>query len=357
MMAILTASALILSSQVQPANTEDAESGYIYSISGFPALFYTPETSFMAGGGGIITFRKTHEPERYRPDSISAYSIYSVKNQFALTLIPDFYLLNDKLELKSVLSYQNWPGMFYGIGPDSEEDDGEEFTSEDMMIQPSVLVNVAGALQAGLIYDLKKTNVLQMEKSGFLAGGGFPGTDGSVLSGAGPSIAWDTRDNTFSAHSGAWYQLYCSFYRKWMGSDFEYQSYTADFRHYVSPRPGHTLAVQLTGNAVRGDVTFNEYATLSGLRGIETSRFRDRNTAILRVEYRFPVFRKFRGVVFAGCGQVAPHLNEITQNRIKYSAGFGFRYALNSKERIYLRFDMGFSPWGSHPYFQMMEAF
>ena len=59
------------------------------------------------------------------------------------------------------------------------------------------------------------------------------------------------------------------------------------------------------------------------------------------------------------------HDNEDVMNKIedyeiedlKYSYGAGIRYMLNEREKINMRVDVGFSPWGTYPYLRISEAF
>lgn len=326
-------------------------------VAAFPIIFYTPETSAGAGGGVTLTYRGPGEEDTARPDNLSLFALYTFKNQFMFFLAPSLYFRDGDWKLGAGTGYSHFPGSFYGVGNDTDEDDEEEFTTESVMIRPGLLRRVYAHLSAGFFYDWKKTGVREIEKNGLLDTGDYLGVDGSVLSGAGAVLEWDSRDNLFSPSRGGRYEFSAGFYRDAFGSDFEYEEYTLDLRHYVPLEAGRVLALQLYATSRSGEVVFNEYARLENMRGIVNSRFRDRRAASAQAEYRFPVYRRFSGAVFASVGDVFDDPDDWEAKDIKYAGGFGVRYMLNEKERINLRFDIGFSPWGVAPYIRMMEAF
>ena len=61
------------------------------------------------------------------------------------------------------------------------------------------------------------------------------GRDGGLTSGLGLAVAWDTRDNNFFPSSGGYYEAYASNFYEFLGSDFEYNKYIVDLRHYFNP--------------------------------------------------------------------------------------------------------------------------
>jgi len=49
--------------------------------------------------------------------------------------------------------------------------------------------------------------------------------------------------------------------------------------------------------------------------------------------------------------------DDIDPHNMKYAAGGGVRYAIDKKEKINLRIDIGVSPYGIFPYVLFQEAF
>lgn len=109
-----------------------------------------------------------------------------------------------------------------------------------------------------------------------------------------------------------------------------------------------------------GDVPFLEMATVGGddlLRGYANNRFRDRHFIGGQLEYRFPVWRRFGMVTFAGLGDVFSNPSDLSWQTVKFSFGAGLRFSVNTKERLNLRFDYGVGRNNDAFYIMLTEAF
>ena len=339
------------------AQTETDTTTKRLSMAGYPVILYTPETSLIFGGGAALTMRDPNRHRNTRPDNLIFYAIYTLKNQSAVLFNPDIYFDEDSWQLKMMSVYQKFPDLFYGIGNNTASEDAEDVTTEDVIIQPGLTRRIYKNLRFGVMYHLNHTSVQKIEPNGILSSGGLPGSRGSFLSGMGPIIDWDSRDNIFYPSKGSWFQFYATIYRDWLGSEFEYESYTFDFRHFIALHDRHILGLQLFVKSMNGTIPFNHLAQLDLLRGIHANRFREQNIAVALLEYRYPVHKRFSGVIFTGIGDVMHRFRDFQLNESKYSIGAGLRFAVIPDEKINLRFDVGFSRYGIHPYFQLSEAF
>jgi outer membrane protein assembly factor BamA len=320
--------------------------------------FYSSETGFGGGGGGVITYRGRGCPPPARPQSLSAVVFYTAKGQSLVALAPELYFDDEAWELKVGLTYRNFPDRFYGVGRDTPEDSEEEYTLEGMKVRPWLLRRVVSHLYVGAIFDVEKTNILEVEEGGLLDQRALAGHAGGLRVGAGPVLDWDSRDNIFYPSRGAWYQCYASFYRGGLGSDFDYDSWTVDLRRYLTLRPLHILAFQVLATGRSGDVPFDQLARMGDVvRGIYAGRFQDQFLGAAQMEYRFPISRRFSGVLFAAAGDVSPTVEDFEFGEPKLAGGAGLRFALNVEEKVNFRFDLGVSRWGVEPYFQFSEAF
>jgi outer membrane translocation and assembly module TamA len=63
--------------------------------------------------------------------------------------------------------------------------------------------------------------------------------------------------------------------------------------------------------------------------------------AATEVEYRFPIYKRFAGVVFAAMGSVTDRWSNGQTDYLRYTIGAGLRFALLPKDKIRLRFDVG----------------
>ncbi len=341
----------------QPKPSEAKEQKRRLSFAGYPVILYTPETSIILGGGAAMTIRDQRDPENARPDNMNFYAIYTLKKQFAALFNPDFYFHGDKWQIKTMLGYQKFPDLFYGIGNSNSDADAEDVTTEDFIIRPALTCRVYKNLRLGATYHFNHTSIQQVEPDGKLSREKLPGSHGSLLSGLGPIIEWDSRDNIFYPAQGSWLQFYATVYRGWLGSEFDYESYTLDFRYFLEVQNRHILAFQLVAKTMQGLVPFNHLARLDQLRGIHGSRFRDQQLAVAQVEYRYPIYRRFSGVLFTGVGDVMHRSSDYQLKQSKFSLGVGLRFAAIPDDKLNLRLDVGFSRYGINPYFQLSEAF
>ncbi len=351
-------SKMIKSDSVQTAAAgERISDGSAFSYVGFPVILYMPETSVIFGGGATVTMRNESRTEDDRPNSFHTQIIYTLKNQFAFNLIPDFYFDDYQWQLRAMIAYQKFPDTFYGMGSRNSKEEAENFTTEDFVFYAGLTRRVYNQLRLGFWFNAQKTNVLEIESGGLLDRDYLNGINGGLICGIGPVIEWDSRDNIFYPASGVWLQLNAAFYRQELGSAFNYNSYMVDLRYYFSPAESHIIAVQFLGKSVDGEIPFNKYVRLESMRGINGSLFRDKKMFLSQIEYRYPLHNRFSGVVFCALGDVVDHWQSDQLKTIKYSFGFGIRYLISPQEKIHLRVDVGVSRWGINPYFQISEAF
>ena len=294
---------------VAEPEAEAGEEDNRLGITPFPVIYYTPETSLALGGGVVFTLRDEDETLETRPDNLQVMTAYTLNNQFFLMLSPEKYFNEQRGRFFMNIGYLNWPTSFFGIGnesgidPEEIEDQEETYTDESFMLQPWIMHAVVADVSMGLTLDWKNTNVQDVEDGGMLEQGDITGSDGGVSSGMGPVIAWDTRDNLFSPSRGSWHKTWAWIYREWMGSDFDYEYYGLDLRHYRPIGRESVLAMQGFMALTSGEVPFNEYPTPL-MRGLYENVFIDKNAVAVRAEYRFPIdffaSGRWGGAVF-GC--------------------------------------------------------
>jgi outer membrane protein assembly factor BamA len=93
------------------------------------------------------------------------------------------------------------------------------------------------------------------------------------------------------------------------------------------------------------------------LRGYYKGRYRDKNLIAAQLEYRFPIYKWFKGSMFCSAGDVSNEIDEINLREVKLSYGFGLRARVNPAN-VHLRFDVGLTPENKPAfYFTANEAF
>jgi outer membrane protein assembly factor BamA len=325
-----------------------------------PVIFYTPETKWAFGGGGLYYFRLTKDQAVSRPSNLQFIAVYTQRKQTNLELNPDFYLAKG-LHIQANLQYSDFPDQFYGIGNGTAEDMEEPFTSKFWKLSVEALKKVHGPLNLGFQYFFDDTKLPKVKEEGLLASGGIPGSAGGTVSGLGYFMTYDSRDSIFFPTAGSFHQFSAMAFGQALGSDFAFKRFYFDLRKYVRFSYAHCLAFQTRLLFQTGNPPFWRMGLLGGeesMRGYYLGRYRDKNMITLQAEYRWvPVFWRIGLAVFAGLGDVAATPGRFDLGRFKYTCGLGLRFVIDPKQRLHLRLDFGFGKGTSGVYFTAGEAF
>jgi outer membrane protein assembly factor BamA len=326
-----------------------------------PVLGYTPDTGVLLGAS-VLRFFQLDEPGPNTQSSVfSPVVIYTAKKQTMVFLGSDLYWDNGRNHVSFVPRYMKFPDQFYGIGRDSDKYAEEDYTPEVFGLELLGEREVYRELRVGLDVVLTRHRVKKMQDDGQLASGQVLGTETGTISAPGVTLAWDSRDHPWSAHRGLWLQTGVRFARSTFGSDYRYTEYRADLRGYLPLNDTWSLAAQILGASLDGDVPFHTLPTLGGqdgLRGYKQGRYMDKTRLLVRTEVRTgEIWGKLGAVAFAGIGDVAPKTSDLTLRANLWSAGCGLRYTVNDDEQVKIRMDFGFGNDDSGFYLSIGEAF
>jgi hypothetical protein len=145
--------------------------------------------------------------------------------------------------------------------------------------------------------------------------------------------------------AGEYHQLRATRSLDVSGNGNDYSTLSLDLRAYLPIRSG-VMALRALGTVSREEPPFDLMPRLGGqslLRGYFGGRFRDRSLGALEVEARSGMWRRLRGVLFAGAGQVADVPAGMRLDAFHTSAGFGLRFLLSRHEEFNLRLDFGWA--------------
>jgi hypothetical protein len=311
--------------------------GFNFNI--FPYVFYTPETEWAVGTAGISYFR-TEEDSSLYPSKIVLSGYVSTNERYDVTLSPSFYFMKNAFSIISEIKYARIVDKFWGIGPETEDVDFVDYSSMlfsfNFEIRPDMSLF---GIKSGFIYNYESNDIEDKEQNTYLYSDTIVGADGGKTGGLGLSLIFDTRNNLFSPSHGYYYQVKTNMYRDWLGSDFRYNELIADIRSYFLLATNHVLGVQAYG------------------MGYYEGRYRDYQYMAGQVEYRTLLFWRIGAVAFFSMGDVAPNFGSFQLRSFKYAYGFGIRYMLDKKEKLNIRFDMGFGKETSGVYFAIEESF
>ena len=87
-------------------------------------------------------------------------------------------------------------------------------------------------------------------------------------------------------------------------------------------------------------------------------RFVYKNLFAFQVEDRIHLINRLGMVLFAAAGRVGSQVNDVFSfDGMRPSLGTGIRYAIDKKEKLNFRFDLGFGEHSNGFYFYITEAF
>jgi outer membrane protein assembly factor BamA len=295
-----------------------------------------------------------------RPSDLTADVIYTQKKQFIAEIAGDQYFENGRYRLMTDILFQKYPNKFFGIGNNTSETSEETYTPQTLLLKAVLYRNLSSHINIGPVVRYENVSIRESASGGVIAAGVFPGSRSGSSAGVGIVANWDSRDNTFAAHEGSFYQLTTMFYRGAFGSDYSYDDVLIDTRNFFETFTDHVFAVQAVAEFIDGVAPLQSYAKFGGqnlLRGYFEGRYRDKNGILLQAEYRMPVWWRLGVVGFAGVAQVADQVSHFAMDRFWFAGGIGLRFAVNPQERINIRLDYGAGNNSSGVYATITEAF
>jgi hypothetical protein len=176
-------------------------------------------------------------------------------------------------------------------------------------------------------------------------------------------IDYDLRDNPDYPRRGMFLGSKFSNYRDRHFDKFHFRRWEFDLQRYFPlGNPYRTLVFH--GNVVMTDVGANDLLPfyympdLGGgerLRGFRERRFRDKNSVLAQVEYRWYASWFLDMALFVDAGKVASRRAEINFSNWEYAGGLGFR--LHTKQSFVYRLDVAFSRERLIPLFRSSVVF
>lgn len=325
----------------------------------FPFFIYTPETK--TGGGVALTYTtRSGEMAGERPSTYDAFVLYTQRSQYSLSLGLDRYTADERDQITAGVSFSKFPSTFFGLGPETDRNVSEDYTSRNISLTASVKRSFRPGWRTGPSFVFSREKVKDLEASGMLASGDISGSAGGYLVAPGWAVSHDTRDNIFYPSRGLYHSYTLAVSEDFLGSDFRYMSQTLDLRQYLSGG-GAIFAVRVLARNMSAEPPFQVLPGLGGvelLRGYYEGRFRDRNLLAMQAECRVGHWKRMGLVLFAGAGQVAREPGDFRADRIRSVYGLGLRVLLSRVEKIHLRADFGRTDeGGSGFYLGMLEAF
>ena len=330
-----------------------------YTISGFPVLFYTPETRLGYGAAGICTFNFRKDSLKATRSSFNLVFAYTQNKQVIFTLPYYLFLKNRAYQVYGEIGYNKYFYNFYGVGNEQPADFVELYGVEFPRLRVTALKKIAPHFYGGIRYAFDKYSLFNLDSAGQLVKKDIPGSKGGIVSGVGGVVVYDNRDNIFYPSKGIFGELVVYRDDKVTGSTFNYMRIAIDATKYFSYKE-NILAINIYGIFSDSDLPFFQMGNLGGLkkmRGFYEGRYRDNNLMVFQAEYRRRLFWLLGFTLFADAGQVANRYDSFIDKNWRYTYGAGLRLTLDKAQKINLRIDAAVGNGKILPYFTIGEAF
>lgn len=325
-----------------------------------PIIYYTPETRWALGAFGGYLFRTSRKYPDSRPSSLRLMFEYTQNKQWMFGFFPEIYLKNDEYLIQGWLILSKFVDKFYGLGNATSADISEKYTSRITNYFLRLQKRLRPHFNLAVQHEYQNNNLIQTEPGGMLAPQIIFGSEPSKISGFSLITNWDSRDNIYYPTQGSFHEASASFFRRGLGSDYNFNRYILNLRKYITLQGPHILALQGYFSFIAGDAPFQILSYLGGpllMRGYYLGRFRDQHAAALQAEYRAYIWKRLGVAAFVGFGDVANKLSQFVLKDLKTSIGLGLRFAIDPKEKVNFRFDIAFGRDSSAVYFTATEAF
>jgi hypothetical protein len=149
------------------------------SINAYPFAFYTPETKFAAGGGGILIFY-TARDSIILPSKIGFSGWYSTNKQYKIQINPVLYFFKNKLFIEAPTSFGHFEDKFYGIGNNTIETGNGSYTRNLFLTTITLQVPPVwfSADRTGIIFEYDYTEIEDKMNNEILLGEEVAGSNG-----------------------------------------------------------------------------------------------------------------------------------------------------------------------------------
>ena len=341
------------------------DSTHLFRTKLAPILYFSPETSLGFGLAFIFNWDFKNVSSKTHSSNGRTTFIYTLNYQYDWTTFYEMFTNDNNFVFIGSVSFRRFPQYYYGIGDDLIKDDREMFDYQRVYIDLRNRYRIYRKFYLGLAYNfntLYNITWKEGEFSKFWNNPDLQGTDGYSVSGLGPELTFDSRDNAANPLRGSYLNFAYLFYDQAFGSEYNYQLFEVDLSKYITINADKywVLGINLVGKFTTGQTPFDRVPGLGSdeiMRGYYNGSLRDQKYMALQAEWRMPIWRFIGITAWIGTGQVGANLSDYTWQGLKPNFGVGLRLMYDKKSKSNVRLDQGFGESTDGFYFNIKEAF
>ncbi|MFQ5706103.1 MAG: BamA/TamA family outer membrane protein [bacterium] len=292
-----------------------------------------------AMGGGLTFIQDNFSKQGLDFRALGTFGLRS-RRFFSGGLI-DPRLFSSKFGLELQGFYQRLPDEdFFGIGNHAPEQDETNYLHRESNLQIAILSNLIEKFIFSLGFVFSNVDIFRGRDSStpstqdVFSPDEVPGLFGAEMGSLVFSIYRDSRNRTGNPTRGG--EAYFSFElsKELGGSEFGYRKFILDLRRYVHLFYNRVLVLrartEITDGLNNRETPFFRLSSLGGrnvFRGFRSGRFRDNDSMVVGLEYRFPIYPVVDAVGFGEEGRVFSDLfDRFSLHDFKYAIGGGLRF-------------------------------
>lgn len=352
---------LFLLPTICKASVDDSlPQGMASRILVFPFVLRSPETKWGFGAAGAFFFKTNNKEENLRTSDVNLIALYTLRKQVVIVLGSTIFFSGERKIFRGQSSYSYYPDKFWGLGNNSHDSSKTDYSLKQFFINPQFIVKTYKKLFVGASVELQNVSDFSFTPGSVFDSQKIFGKEDGYTAGVGILFTLDTRNNAYSPSKGEFAELNITRFIKFLGSDFDFTSYTFDLRRFYPLGKDRVVGFHGFSKFNHGNTPIRNLSMLGGneiMRGYYKGRYSDRNMIAFQAELRQHVFWRFGLAAFISAGQVSDKINAFGLNDFYLAGGGGLRIMLQKKEKLNLRVDVGFAENSTGVYVIMKEAF
>lgn len=171
----------------------------------------------------------------------------------------------------------------------------------------------------------------------------------STISGLSAIALYENVDFQMSPREGLTFELKATANRDAIGSDFDYDEVTWEYRHYFELADKWTLAWRLDGASTSGDAPFYAQPFVK-IQGIPAMRYQGPAATTFEIRGGYDLSPRWTLHAFTGGGRAADSFSDLTDATTRTSVGGGFRYLIARALGMRVGIDVANSDEGTYFY-------
>lgn len=336
------------------SETVDPKNGIDWGV--LPGPFVNPLQGVGIGVAAIGLYSPEHREKQTQLSTLSIKSYASSSGSFGLGIENSTYFGDDtwRADLNAWLSHS--PQNYWGVGISNAENNDlkTEINTDIVDIKPKVSYRLLPYTYLSLNWQL--THYGNIKSTGTALS--IQDKQNSQVSGIGIGIAYDSRDFAPNPDKGMLASINYNHYAKTLGSSYNFERITFNYRYFYRFTPSWLIAYDLYGQGNQGNIPWyamSQVGINGRMRGYYQGQYRDKYQLNTQVELRQQFTQRHGFVYWLGAGNIANRSQQLFSNNWLPTAGIGYRLAF--KPKVNIRLDFGFGKHSNGFYFQINEAF